>query len=341
MTTERSTGVPGTSLLIETLLPGHPPTVLTDHGGPRAWAPLPRIGGTRTTAARVREVITTAYDSARPLNVIVGPRDTHRFRVTATPVIGSSGAVHAVQLWTGPPDADPPRPPNVAAIEWSATSRLIELNAETRYPDEDSPFTGRVSLTAPEAFRHVARFDAAMNLISKVLAPVPEDRWEGTATVYGPRSLRTVHLAMRSMPAPHQHAWRGILHDVTDTVPPAEPTLNSVAFAAAMAGRAPTAVALMDVEQARLIHWFTDPVPGIQWKGAHDDRDTPHPDDVLRIFQTMRRLRNGGEKTATIPGVRLRRLHGGWTVVDSRITVIPTPGPMMVLAEMTPVDNIP
>ena len=340
MTTERATGVPGTSLLIETLLPGHPPTVLADHGGPRAWAPLPRIGGTRTTTARVREVITTAYDSARPLNVIVGPRDTHRFRVTATPVIGSSGAVHAVQLWTGPPDADPPRPPNVAAIEWSATSRLIELNAETRDPDEDSPFTGRMSLTAPEAFRHVARFDAAMNLISKVLAPVPEDRWEGTATVHGPHNLRTVHLAMRSMPAPHHHAWRGIIHDVTDTVAPAEPTLDSVALAAAMAGRAPTAVALMDVTQARLITWFTDPVPAIQWKGTHDDRDTPHPDDVVRIFHTMQRLRTGDEKTATIPGVRLRRLHGGWTVVDARITVIPTTGPMMVLAEMTPIDTL-
>ncbi len=340
MTTERSTGVPGTSLLIETLLPGHPPTVLTDHGGPRAWAPVPRIGGTRTTADRVREVITTAYDSARPLNVIVGPRNKHRFRVTATPVIGSSGAVHAVQLWTGPPDADPPNPPNVAAIEWSATSRRIELNAETRDPDEDSPFSGRMSLTAPEVFRHVARFDAAMNLISKVLEPVPEDRWEGTATVYGPHSLRTVHLAMRSMPAPRQHAWRGLIHDVTDTVTPAEPTLDSVALAAMTAGRAPTAVALMDVSQARLINWFTDPVPGIQWKGTHDDRDTPHPDDVVRIFQTMQRLRNGGEKTAAIPGVRLRRLQGGWTVVNSRITVIPGGGPMMVLAEMTPVDNI-
>ncbi len=146
---------------------------------------------------------------------------------------------------------------------------------------------------------------------------------------------RTVHLAMRSMPAPHQHAWR-----VTDTVTPAEPTLDSVAFAAAMAGRAPTAVALMDVEQARLINWFTDPVPGIQWKGTQDDRDTPHPDDVVRIFQTMQRLRTGGEKTAAIPGVRLRRLQGGWTVVESRITVIPTTGPMMVLAEMTPVGTL-
>jgi len=36
----------------------------------------------------------------------------------------------------------------------------------------------------------------------------------------------------------------------------------------------------------------------------------------------------------------LRRIEGGWTVVDSRVTVISTTTPMMVLAEMTPVDNI-
>ncbi len=302
MTTERSNGVPGTSLLIETLLPGAEPTVLADHGAPRAWAPLPRIGGTRGTADRVRAIVAAVYDPARPGNAVVGPRDKHRFRVAATPVTGPSGAVHAVQLWTGNPDADPPRPPNVAAIEWSATSRLIELTAEVRDLAEDYPFAGRASLTAPEAFRHVARFDAAMSLIAKVLEPAPEDRWQGTATVYGPRTLRTVHLAMCSMPAPHQQAWRGIIHDVTDTVAPAEPTLDSVALAAMTAGRAPTAVALMDVSQARLISWLTDPVPGIQWKGTRDDRDTPHPDDVVRIFQTMQRLRTGDEKTAAIPG---------------------------------------
>jgi len=220
MTTERSTGVPSASLLIETLLPGAEPAVLTDHGVPRAWAPLPRIGGTRATADRVRAIVAAVYDSARPLNVVVGPRNKHRFRVSANPVLGPSGAVHAVQLWTGHPDADLPRPPNVAAIEWSATSRLLELNAEVRDPVEDYPFAGRLSLTAPEVFRQVARFDAAMILIAKVLEPVPEDRWEGTATVYGPRTLRTVHLAMRSMPAPHQHTWRGLIHD---GVPPSEP----------------------------------------------------------------------------------------------------------------------
>ncbi len=53
----------------------------------------------------------------------------------------------------------------------------------------------------------------------------------------------------------------------------------------------------------------------------------------------MERLKGGGGKHAEIPGVRLRRLGGGWTVIDSRITVIPTTGPMMVLAEMTPVEG--
>jgi len=148
MTTERSNALPGAALLIETLLPGAEPTVLADHGAPRAWAPLPRIGGTRATTDRVRAIVTAVYDSARPIDVVVGPRDKHRFRVSAAPVLGPSGAVHAVQLWTGHPDADPPRPANVAAIEWSATSRLIELNAEVSDPAEDYPYRGWVLLAA-------------------------------------------------------------------------------------------------------------------------------------------------------------------------------------------------
>ncbi len=92
MTTERSNGgVPSASLLIETLLPGAQPTVLADHGAPRAWAPLPRVGGTRGTADRVRAIVAAVYDTARPVNAVVGPRDKHRFRVAATPVTGPSG----------------------------------------------------------------------------------------------------------------------------------------------------------------------------------------------------------------------------------------------------------
>ncbi len=195
------------------------------------------------------------------------------------------------------------------------------LNAETRDPDEDSPFTGRMSLTAPEAFRHVARFDAAMNLISKVLEPVPEDRWEGTATVHGPHSLRTVHLAMRSMPAPHQHAWRGIIHDVTDTVTPAEPTPR-LGRPHGRDGRAGTHRGRADGRRAGPAHHLVHRSGPRHPVERHPRRPRhPHPDDVVRIFQTMQRLRTGGEKTAAIPGVRLRRLQGGWTVVDSRTVI--------------------
>lgn len=338
MTTARSSGVPDISLLVETLLPGDEPTVLADHGTPRPWTPLPRIGGTRALTERVRAILSTARDSGRPLNVIVGARTKHRFRVTATPVHGPSGAVHAIQLWTGPLDAQPPHLPNVAAVEWSANSRLIEFNAEVLDPAEDYPFAGRASLTAPEAFRRVARFDSAMTLITKALAPVPEDRWDGIATVHGVHTLRTVHLALRSMPAPQQQSWRGLIYDITDAVPPAEPTLDSIALGAMTAGRAPTAVALMDASQARLLAWFTDPIPSIQWKGTVDDRDTPHPDDVIRIFNLMQRLRDGDAKTASLTNIRLRRRDGGWTIVNGRVTVVPTtnPEPMIILTELTP-----
>ncbi len=91
------------------------------------------------------------------------------------------------------------------------------------------------------------------------------------------------------------------------------------------AGRPPTAVALMDVEQARLISWFTDPVPGIQLKGIHDERDTP-PDDVVRIFQAMKRLKTGGGKRADIPasGYAVLRVAGPSSIAAS--PSFPRPG---------------
>lgn len=318
-------------------MPGAEPTVVAHGGGPRSWARMPRLDGGRETERLALEALDEARRSGRPVGRVVGVQERQRRRVSATPVVGPSGAVHAVELWVGDPGLEPPRPSAAVAFEWSSASRLVELNADSGA--ELVGMAGRHSWTAPEVFSRIVRFDAAMSLISKAIAPVPEDRWEGTVTVNAPGGVRTAHLAMRSMPAPQEHAWRGVLHDVTDAVPPSPPTLESVAVTGLTAGRGSTAVALMDVERARLITWFTDPVPGIQWKGMVDDRDTPHPDDVVRIFAAMQQLGAGTTTEAAVPGVRLRRRGGGWTVIDARLTVVPVSGPTLVLAELMPVDD--
>lgn len=333
-----STGSLPMTLLIETLGPGGTPTVVARQGRPRPWAALPRMADNRLLAEKVRAVVAGVAESARPITLVLPPRRGRRVRVLGHPVLGPSGVVHAVQIWAGDLDAEPAPPRRVAAFTWSAASRLIELGLELNEPYVDAALAGHRTLTAPEAFRCIAQLDDAMTLVAKALEPAPEDRWDGSATLRTAQGPRTAHLAMRSMPAPQQQFWRGLIHDVSDAVPAGQPTLDAAALAALAAREPPTAIAIMDVAQARLLSWITDPLPGIQWKGIVDNRDTPHPDDVVRIFQNFKRLRDGAATQVEIPAVRLRRLAGGWTVVDARVTVIPkTAGPLVVLAELTPV----
>lgn len=116
------------------------------------------------------------------------------------------------------------------------------------------------------------------------------------------------------MPAPDQQSWRRVLQDVTDTVAPQSPTLDAIALSA-----------------GRLISWLTDPIPGIQWKGIIDDRGTPPPQDVDRLFAAFERLKNGVTQVR-LDGIGLRRLDGGWSTVDGRATRISaTATPLVVL----------
>lgn len=338
MSVGRTTGGAPAELLIETLTPAGTPAVIAAGGHLRNWGDLPRFGGDRRLQNTVSSIVIGIRDSGQAVDFPHKQRG-RRVRIIGHPVIGPSGAVHAVQLWVGDPDTDPPPRRRVAAFAWSSTSRLIEVSAELNDEWVQAGIAGRLTLTAPEAFRYVEHVDDAMTLIAKALDPVAEDHWAGCASIRTAQGLRTAQVAMRSMPTPQQQSWRGLVHDVTDVAPPAAPSLNSLTLSAMAARGTPTAVALMDVDQGRLIRWITDPIPGIQWKGIADDRDTPPSEDVERIFRSFTELKNGATQVH-IPGVRLRRLDGGWTTVDARATLIPkTGGPLVVLAEMTPVDH--
>lgn len=329
---------PGTArLLIATLTPTTCPTVIAADGHLRDWGDLPRLDRNRRLENKIRAIITAIRDSGHPVDHQHKERHAGLTRIIADPVIGPSGAVHAIQLWVGALDVQPPPLRPVAAFTWSSNSRLIELSAETNERYVFSPIAGRLTLTSPEAFRHIEHFDDAMTLIGKALQPRPDDHWSGRASIRTPHGLRTVQLAMRSMPAPDHESWRGLIHDVTDAIAPAPPALHSLALFAIAARSPATAAAIMDVGQARIIAWITDPIPGIQWKGVTDDRDTPPPEDMERIFASFGRFKDGAT-VVHVPEVRLRRVDGGWTTVDGRATLIPTTaGPLMVLVELTPV----
>ncbi len=269
-------------------------------------------------------IVEQAHDSRESVLARLTGRDGDERSVLAGPIAGPDGRVHGVQVRMGAPGEPMPESYAVAAFAYSAQSRSIRLG--------DKPFgwklpQERANWTVPEAFRYVERFDGSMDLILRTLEPAPNTRWVGDATARLGSDLRRYRLALRNGAEGDEHCWRGLIQDVTEYRAPEQVSLDGAALTAlgrhGADGR--RHLVLADVRDVRLIRWITDPVPGIQWKGMVDDRDTPHPDDVVRIFDEVGRIAGSGRQHGRVDGVRLRRLGGGWTVVNTTGTIIPTP----------------
>ncbi len=224
-------------------------------------------------------------------------------------------------------------PPRVATFAYSTRTRLTEL-APGLYDFFGFTRPDRRHWTTPELFRYVEQFGDAMSLVVKSVRPESGDRWQGRLVLRIDGVRRAVHVAVRNGAA--RDDWRGLLFDSPQ---PAEPVNQFLELATLEAMRAPTNetyVALMDLVRARLIRWVTDPLPGIQWKGVVDDRDTPHPDDVARIYAAAFDILSNGADQLQVNEVRLRRIGGGWTVVDAAATVLAHAGaPSLVLVALT------
>jgi len=343
---QRAAGTPPLQLIVETLTPVAAPTIVAMDGHPKSWMPLRNFRHTRNrlVADEVRSAVRTVRESAEAVDSVLQPWRGQRARVLGRPVLGFSGAVHAVQIWVGDADTDTPgRAAAVAAIEWSARSHSIELNTQSVGGYAEHPVLTHRRLIAPRALQDVVDIDPLLPFLVKALAPTPDDHWDGTANFQRRDHLRIVRMVMRSMPAPHHEACRGLAHDVTATSPPpmTSPlithTLNAVTSQATR-----TAVAVIDLNTSRVVSWITHPVPDIQWAGVVDDRHTPHPDDMVRIFQAYDTIR-GGAAQIEVPNVRLRRTDGAWTVVNCRGTALRSPNgvPQLILTEFNAVGTLP
>ncbi|RDI53971.1 GAF domain-containing protein [Nocardia mexicana] len=320
----------GERVLIETLGERETWTALAVDGRPAQWRSVLRVLSPETL-----RIVVAAFERAEAVEAEVPsrlPGDRRTMTVSATPVVGPDTRAHAVQVRTTPAGAALPAPYSVAAFGYSADTRAIQLG------DQAAGWTvpaDRANWTVPEAFRYVERFDGSMDLLLRTLDPSEHQRWAGDLTARVEGHPRRYRLALRS--GADRQEWRGLLHDLTDHLVPEPISLDGATLSALGQQRSGRGhLVLADVRDVRLIRWVTDPVPGIQWKGTVDDRDTPHPDDVVRIFSTVGDMVRAGAMHARIGEVRLRRIGGGWTVVDARCTVLPAPGtPALMLIELT------
>ncbi|NKY34891.1 DUF5593 domain-containing protein [Nocardia speluncae] len=249
-------------------------------------------------------------------------------KARVVPVLAPDDTLHGVHLWLASDDATPAHPPVPAfAFTWDSDQRLAEIPASLTVG------TSRSRLTAPEIFRFIDPVDG-LSLIQALLSSQPGDSWSGAVTVTLGEQARPGHLVMvASGPPRATQTWRGLLFQTSAA--PAGMSLEAAALAA-IPRVSQVHMVLVDIAKMRLLRWITDPLPEVQWKGQVDQRDTPHPDDVKRVFTAAADVFTGKSDSAAVQGVRLRRRGGGWVVVDGTGAIVTTPagGPALAVLQM-------
>ncbi len=230
--------------------------------------------------------------------------------------------------WGAPlPPKPQQRPVSAFAFTWDSHLRLAE------FPAALTGGTPRSQLTAPEIFRFVEPADG-LSLIRALLSSQPGDSWSGAVTVTVGKNNRPGHVVMAAGTPPQPPAkWRGLLFETS--TPMAGMSLEAAALAA-IPRISQVHMVLVDIAKMRLIRWITDPLPDVQWKGQVDQRDTPHPDDVKRIFAAAADVFTGKAESAEVHDVRLRRRGGGWVVVDGSGAIVGTSdaGPALAVLQL-------
>lgn len=256
-------------------------------------------------------------------------------RMALAPVVGPTRSLDALHVWLGNGSFTTLETPLAVSFTWDAHKRIGELLPPSAgFPGHPDVASWRSTFTSPDFHRYL-RVQDMLGVVEAMVAPEYSDTaWVGSATVRDTALPLTVNVSMVVDEGNGQGYWRGLVHALTDVVEPV-PVASPLELAAldALARVSERHVVLLDISKMRLIDWVTDPVPGIQWKGRVDQRDTPHPDDVVRIFEMAGEVLTGKTDRGTVESIRLRRRGGGWTVVNATGAVIKSGGPKLAMIE--------
>ncbi|MGN7132652.1 GAF domain-containing protein [Rhodococcoides corynebacterioides] len=311
-------------------------TVVVRDGLPKDWTSLQRALRPKRVADAARILVGRVVADGRERAESIPVRDGS-VCLRLIPVCGPSGAVHGVLVHVGPAGIAPATPPpRAAAYEWSAVERVFRFTPQmSMFLRDDRP---RLTSTAPGLFEAVHDPESGMYLLTALIDARDGDRWDGTVaarTESGPLPLRNiVRTARVEADGEIDMVSRGLAVELRpDQLSSQGPSVEALALRSLTRSN-PTSIALVDVAAVRVVRWLTEPVEGVQWKGEADRRDTPHPDDVLRLVESYRGMNDWDDNSAFLPGIRLRRQGGGWVVVDLRATRVP--GQRFIMVEFQP-----
>ncbi|WP_299575272.1 hypothetical protein [uncultured Williamsia sp.] len=306
-------------ILVDLRVPDEP-AVLCRDGTARDRTSLARALGELTGGTRGREL---ASDFARWSGG--GRAGAPPTDLDVRPVPGAAGSLSAA--WVRPRGGQGV-PPFATSLLWDPAARLVTESDEARIlfaRDDTGP--GGNQITSAEALRNVDVADTIA--LAQAMLARPPRRWRGT--VRAPLRDTSINGVLDLLPVAGEKRIPGVLFEVDHI----ETTKSVEALAMAALSRvAPVHVVLMDVHRMRALRWLTDPPPGVAWKDVRDNRDTPHPDDVKRIFEKAGAALNGDIVRGSLENIRLRFLEGGWLVVDAAGELVPDSDPPLLILQM-------
>ncbi|MBF6183344.1 GAF domain-containing protein [Nocardia otitidiscaviarum] len=278
----------GHHLLVECLTgPELEPTVIVDDEGPHRFHRLFRAfrgnglaHGAPTSVDAVLSLLAEAVSEQVPCQ---GELPSHGSPMLATciPILGPSGAVHAVRMQVG--DTEPAVVTPVIPLEFDA-------GFIARFGDSHGPaptlFRTDTTWTLPALLERVVWLEKRLELIALFDPADPACRWCGSLVIDAPdtKSRRHLWMAVRATSDQYgQRVVRGIIADVTEIVaaPDRDPLTEH------LSARTPRGhgSALMDL-RTTLMHSFCcceDPRM-ILWR--HRNPQT-HPADMLGLLQVL------------------------------------------------------
>ncbi|MEV6276649.1 GAF domain-containing protein [Nocardia sp. NPDC051832] len=260
--------------------------------------------------------------------------DGRTYRLVTMPIIGPTGSIYAVIVWSASIIEQMPQIPKVGAMEWSPSGVLTATPAAAYLlrPPNDRPAGHTVPelLASFEDWEDKFGFFAMFEMFS-LNGNSRTDEWAGSAYKrYEDGTLHKLHIAARAVGTGAQRRIRAVVCDVPTTD---HPTGTDVAVAALRAvpilpGHA---LALVDLGTAFVHEWITDDPHLAGWPHHHPTYDN---DGRARVAATCYDLALGQPAATVEARIRFNPLDD-WIDIHSQWKRLDTIRPQAIL-DITP-----
>lgn len=316
-------------IVVETLVPPGPYSVVADGDRTKKWGSLARIGSSRgrSRTAELTRVVTECVRTGESCSEAA---------ILGVPVLGASGAVHAVQVWcpTETGSAVPP-PRTVAAWEWDSITGLAHHGVGLERDILAIPEELRRDTRAPtDFFRHVVRFDDRVSYFEFVADLANGGRWDGELTVLGQDGVaRRLHTLAKGYTADGSRSVRGLVHDISDAHAP-QPLLDSSAVRA-VATASGKGVGMVDLQMNLIYEWLSVPLGSLApWLTEVPEIE---PGDRARLDTAYGAVAAGSVCESL--AIRVRFADGGWIGVDVELSAFDRELRPQALIQVTPTEQ--